>query len=375
MSKLGEMRTIDLELSRLETNTPKKLNFQSRIAVSESLIVLRGKVNNILAEDATLSGYAAKLTKRIEEAEDAIESEDVPEVNPPLPPAAPEATEDSKDDVSEEEYAEVITPFVKCLAPGAKDEAVSDFVKKAYEAHIGAGEEGAEPFDIKAELDELIASADKPEGKKEEENMENEEVDDESPSTEEQLESALRVISRLSEMAKNGKKVNEFRALLTEARDELTKTKDYAQVRERLHRNMKLLREARDEIIRLTKESEKLGGVVEASVALLKSHGITDVSSLKLEETETDKEESEDEAEKETKNKSTKEGEKAKEQEKAEKNKAAKEKAAASKEKQSETQRVKVESKKPLNESTSTPEEHDVMRIVRRHRGGAFRQL
>jgi len=82
--KLNEMRRLSLELTKtIPSGGCKGMSFTDRVALSEMLVELKGKVNTLLHEDASLSGMGQKLIKRITEAEDDIEDLEVDPVKEP----------------------------------------------------------------------------------------------------------------------------------------------------------------------------------------------------------------------------------------------------------------------------------------------------
>ena len=88
MSKLNEMRKLELDVTRLVTTPTKGLKPSQCSAIFESITSLQIEVQTLLNEDTTLAPLAQKIQKRLVEFEDDLDSEGEPDGDETLPPPA-----------------------------------------------------------------------------------------------------------------------------------------------------------------------------------------------------------------------------------------------------------------------------------------------
>jgi hypothetical protein len=340
MSKLNEMRQLEVALNQLLVVKPKNLSFNAKAALAEGLADNKTKVYNVMSEDPGMKGYGDKLLKVIKEAEDELE--DIPSESPEVPtkdsskPGMPEQC-----DVPEECFCTVFSAIASQLFPGIDADKLNKYCKNTAYPAFCKGNLGS----VKEDLENLVGNS--------EVGGEDSEIEGTSQSTnmdsEKELESACDIISSLTKKLKestNASKIQEYRSLLAEAQEELSKSPSSQSGFNNKSQYISLLREARDEIVNLRSQLSEEKSYSSAAILLLKKHGITDASALrKVEEcdktpTNKDKEENKEDG---------KEGDKEKGKE------------------------GKNESTK--NNITESTEEPDIVRVIRRLRKGAFNQM
>jgi hypothetical protein len=400
MSKLSEMRKLDLELSRIIPDKSKKLPFSTKVALSEEFSEYRSKIETIIAEDASTKSLGDRLLKRLQEAEDEFDAPaeeappaTAPAVTPPAPGAEgaiPGETE-IKFDVSQEDFCTVFCEVVKQFCPDCDEPKLKQLASEKFDSFTKGELSG-----VQEAVNELMAPPAEGDGAPatgaggEDLSGGGTEIPAEAAPVDKQLESALALIKGLSgqlQESKDAQKVQEFKDLLVEARDELLKSKGND---ERLSRNTALLREARDEIVRLRATSTEKTSILEAAVALLKKHNITDAALLRrVEETSSAPATApaapaapvvpatvaeaapaapavaECDADKEAAAKKKKEDEEAAEKAKVKAEEGVQPPAAPA-----------APASTPVNESAvAKPEPHDVLRVIQRNRKGPWNQF
>lgn len=378
MSKLAEMRKLDFELHKAKQIDLKKLTFQARVGVTEGIMELQAKIADLIIEDASVKGYGEKLLKEADEFNDEVEAPPVSDEAPPSEEAPP-AAEEAPPSVDKESFDKVMQAVVASLKPpvdpeggeggefGAPpaeggddcqakiDSAYEQFVQDGtidVQSIISDDEEGADDFgddgdDYGGEGDDVIPD-------------DNEEIGDETTfeSRRKELNSAYRLINRLRE---SGKKGETFRKLLDEAgkRVEVLANADkkLAEARKRIaafesgaaspgavdRRKDDLIAKASAEIENYSKDLAQEKLMNEACIELLRKNGVDDCDKLIAESLEA----------------------KAKANGKAEGKKP-----TAKLVTKDENSKEKIEEAK-----TEPAVPHSLIRLVRRQRTNAFRQL
>lgn len=267
-NKLGEMRKLDLEVTRLpQIAEARKYKTGAKSALMDNVIELRSRVDTLMAEDVSVKSYGDKVVKRLNEYEEQMDDDFEME-----PPAEPDVDVDVNIDkkgeeasLSCEDFCLVMNPVLTELCSDADPESIDASSKNLYERWS----EGA-PLELNAEIESLCS--------------EESEEDVEPVSDDEMLESAMRVISKLSEGKDDSTKTRELKSLLRRARNELVESKD---LNKKFRKNVSLLREARNHIEDIEDQLTEQTEMTQACISLLKEHGIKDASALmkdKLEE-------------------------------------------------------------------------------------------
>jgi hypothetical protein len=337
MSKIGEMRKVDVELKKLKELMAKRLTFQARVGLSEEIALLRSKASSYIREDSAVEAYGAKLLKEMDDFSDDVESDD--SAPPPPPPGAPgdaapppPGGEEGAGgpQVDKTAFDTVMKAVLTALAPEAGggggagdmggapgDEAgagipgeaggapggdIQGVIDSAYETFSqdgtidvdglvaqlqGGGEEGADDF-----------GADEPIGAPNEQGAPvgagaggPPDMGSDTKFESRELRAAVQLIARLRESAAGGEK---FRAKIDELAERLKAHHPYLKELEearpklraanenaaRLERNRALLGRAKTEIDRLKESLDEEKQVAEALTRLLKEHGIKDASKL-----------------------------------------------------------------------------------------------
>src|ERR1700741_1453113 len=86
MSKIGEMRKVDVELKKLKELAARKLPFQARVGLSEEIALLRSKASSYMREDLAVEAYGKKLLTEMDDFSDDVEGDDTGEGAAPPPP-------------------------------------------------------------------------------------------------------------------------------------------------------------------------------------------------------------------------------------------------------------------------------------------------
>jgi Prohead core protein serine protease len=337
MSKLGEMRKVDVELKKLKNLASKKLTFQARVGLSEEIALLRSKASAFMREDLAVEAYGKKLIVEMDDFSDDVEGDDAG-----APPAPPSDASGAPPPVPGEEGAEgaggpqvdktafdtVMKAVLSSLAPEAGEPAgpegipgaeagggdefgapgggggdMQGVIDSAYETFTqsgtidvdslvsqlqGGGEEGAEGGEDDFGADEPIgdeggapAGAGGPPP----------DMGSEAKFESRELRAAVQLIARLRESAAGGER---FRAKIDELAERLKAHHPYLKELEearpklkaanetaaRLERNRALLGRAKSEIDRLKESLDEEKQVANALTRLLKEHGIKDASKL-----------------------------------------------------------------------------------------------
>jgi hypothetical protein len=334
MSKIGEMRKVDVELKKLKELAARKLTFQARVGLSEEIALLRSQASSFMKEDMAVEAYGKKLLTEMDKFAEDVEDDDFGGGDEGAPPedagadiggeegAPPPGEGEAGPQVDKTAFDTVMKAVLSSLCPGAGEGVETG----APGEEVGApGAEGGPPGgDMQGvidsayeefnstgtlDVDGLVAQLSGEGG--EEEGGFNPEGPIESPKNLEgppptsggpemgsetkfesrELRAAVQLIARLRESARNGEgyraKIDElaerlkahhpYLKELEEARPKLKAANENAA---RLERNRALLGRAKTEIDRLKESLDEEKQVSEALVRLLKEHGIKDASKL-----------------------------------------------------------------------------------------------
>jgi hypothetical protein len=342
MSKIGEMRKVDVELKKLKELASRKLTFQARVGLSEEIALLRSRAASYMREDLAVEAYGKKLLVEMDDFSDDVEGDDTGDTAPPPPSDAGAAPPPPPGDegagappVDKAAFDTVMKAVLTAMcpecgegggpeaggppgvpggAPGA--EGGDDFgapsagggadmqgvIDSAYEtftqegtidvdglvSQLQGGGEGAEGGDDFG-ADEPIGGPDEgpsPVGAKGPPDM-----GSETKFESRELRAAVQLIARLRESAAGGEKyrtkidelaerLKAHHPYLKELEEARPKLKAANETAARLERNRALLGRAKTEIDRLKESFEEEKQVSEALARLLKEHGIKDASKL-----------------------------------------------------------------------------------------------
>lgn len=272
MSKIGEMRKIDLALDGLSKSGYKKMGLNGRAAVYESVLELSAQVNKLMTEDPAIRTYGERVLKKAKIIEDDM---DVPMDAPP--PPAPGGGEGGGDDappaepeVEQEAFTKVITKVLKDLCPECDDLKIGEAATGLFNKFVEN-----EPLGINACVEMLRETADKggdiPPGE-----------GDAPPAAPapanaapaDVIESAMAIISALAKGDSSKGSAKDAEAKLKEAQTELATTK------ERLTRNLQLLKEAADHIETVDAKLKETEETLNAAVTLLKESNVANADVL-----------------------------------------------------------------------------------------------
>jgi hypothetical protein len=328
MSKIGEMRKVDVELKKLKELAAKKLTFQARVGLSEEIALLRSRASSYMREDSAVEAYGGKLLKEMDDFSDDVEGDDYgAEAAPPPPsgeegaPPPPSGEEGAGGpQVDKTAFDTVMKAVLTAMAPEAGEAAgpegipgaeggespggdLQGVIDSAYETFTqdgtidvdglvaqlqGGGEEGGEDS---FNPDEPVGSPAQDEGPAPVGAKGPPDMGSETKFESRELRAAVQLIARLRESASNGEK---FRAKVDELAERLKAHHPYLKELEearpklkaanenaaRLERNRALLGRAKSEIDRLKESLEEEKQVADALTRLLKEHGIKDASKL-----------------------------------------------------------------------------------------------
>ena len=326
MSKIGEMRKVDVELKKLKELAAKKLTFQARVGLSEEIALLRSKASGFMREDLAVEAYGNKLLKEMDEFSDDVEGDDYGDA----PSAPPGETGDAAPpppggeagaggpQIDKTAFDTVMKAVLSALAPGSGDAAGPEGIPSAEGGEAAGGDmqgvidSAYETFsqDGTIDVDGLVAQL---QGGGEENGDFNPDEPVGSPAQDEgpapvgaggppdmgsetkfesrELRAAVQLIARLRESAAGGEK---YRAKMDELAERLKAHHPYLKELEearpklkaanetaaRLERNRALLGRAKTEIDRLKESLDEEKQVAEALARLLKENGIKDASKL-----------------------------------------------------------------------------------------------
>lgn len=129
MSKIGEMRKVDVDLKRLKQLNLSKLPFQARVGLTDDLREIRARITGLIKEDYSVEAYGSKLLKEADDFSDDVESDDAGSDDPVAPPdAGADAPPPGGDDaggeapVEKEDFDIVMKAVLTSLCPECGDE-------------------------------------------------------------------------------------------------------------------------------------------------------------------------------------------------------------------------------------------------------------
>ena len=334
MSKIGEMRKVDVELKKLKELMAKKLTFQARVGLSEEIALLRSKASGYMREDLAVEAYGKKLLKEMDDFSDDVESDSAPPPGddlggeaPPPPPGGEGAEGAGGPQVDKTAFDTIMKAVLTSMAPEAGEAAGPEGIPSA---EAGGGDEFGAPgggggdmqgiidqayetfsqdgtIDVDSLVSQLQGGGE--EGGEDEFNADEPVGDEGAPPVgagaggpppdmgseakfeSRELRAAVQLIARLRESAAGGER---FRAKVDELAERLKAHHPYLKELEearpklkaanetaaRLERNRALLGRAKSEIDRLKESLDEEKQVADALTRLLKENGIKDASKL-----------------------------------------------------------------------------------------------
>jgi len=237
MSKLGEMRKLELRVSQLpKLEEARKYSITARAALIESVQEIASQVSTAVAEDAGIANYGKRLLDRLNEYEDGVEAEETP------------AEETKTEGMTLECFTSVVGPIVKEFYTGEDVEAMDAAIAEMFDRFVKG-----EAMEFNTSITALIEKDGKDNNTDDGEFVPEEDV----VSAEEFEETYESIISESIKKLKSIKVVEskrqQMRQVLIEARDELV---DFEKKNAKFESQKELIKEARDEIVRLLSEKK-----------------------------------------------------------------------------------------------------------------------
>lgn len=292
MSKITEMRSLGLEVAGLPSRKDiRKYDFNTKVALSERITSLMGRVRKVMKEDVETEPQGTKLLKKLSEYEEEF---DVPAEEP----AAGEGSEEvppEEPSISEEDFQSVVSQIFTQYCPDCPEDRMREHISGLYNSYV---EDGA--FDFQAAIaqaqEELEQEGgEEVEGEEEFLDIGDEELRESARKIIRHMAKELRTIreskpgklyrqlkeaqKKLSESPDSDKakemrellkeasaelgKLDEYKTLLKEASQELERTKDYDAVQKKLRENVTLLKEASGYITQLSEAVEEAVGLLD----------------------------------------------------------------------------------------------------------------